>query len=339
MSNLFLEIISLENLFGSWEEFKSDKRRKEDVQWFERNLENNLFKLFFELKNKTYQHSNYTSFYITDPKLRHIHKAIVKDRIVHHAIYRILYPLFDKSFIFDSYSCRIDKGTHKAVKRFETFSRKASRNYTETCYVLKCDIKKFFDSVDHIILENLLERKIQDEEVLRLLSNIIGSFGGQRNDQGFHQISFDFANPRGMPIGNLTSQLFANIYLNELDRFVKQVLGVKYYIRYCDDFVILDLDKEKLEIIKSRIDNFLQINLKLTLHEGKVSIRKLNQGIDFLGYVTKPHFRVLRTKTKKRILNRINETNLQSYLGVLKHCNAYKLETRIKEIVESNIKF
>jgi len=144
---------------------------------FERNLEYNLFNLHYELKNGIYHHSQYTAFYITDPKLRRIHKAEVKDRIVHHAIYRVLYPIFNSSFIYDSYSCRIDKGTHKAVDRLTGFIRKVSRNLARPCFVLKCDIKKFFHSVDHQILFEIIKRKIDNIDSLLLHKEIIGSFG------------------------------------------------------------------------------------------------------------------------------------------------------------------
>ncbi len=146
------------------------------MQLFERFLEDNLFSLHSELKNKIYHHSNYTSFYITDPKRRHIHKACVRDRIVHHAVYRVLYPIFDPGFIYDSYSCRIKKGTHKAVNRLEKFTRIASRNYTRSCWALKCDIKKFFGSVDHDILFEIIKKKIADVETSQLLQEIISSF-------------------------------------------------------------------------------------------------------------------------------------------------------------------
>lgn len=166
----------MENLFLSWKEFRKGKRHKPDVQLFERYLEDNIFQLHWELKNKTYRHSDYTSFYITDPKRRHIHKACVKDRIVHHAIYRILYPIFDSGFIDDSYSCRNKKGTHKAVKRLERFTRIVSKNYTKPCWALKCDIKKFFASVDHKILFGLIAKKIEDKDALWLVREIISSF-------------------------------------------------------------------------------------------------------------------------------------------------------------------
>ena len=287
-----------------------------------------------ELRNKIYRHSNYTDFYIKDPKLRHIHKAEVKDRVVHHAVYRILYPIFDKSFIFDSYSCRNNKGTHKAVLRLVSFARKGSKNFTKPYYYLKCDIKKFFDSVGHKILIECLKIKINDADALLLLEGIIGSFG---KDEG-----------RGLPLGNLTSQLFANIYLNELDQFVKHNLKIKYYIRYCDDFLILDSDREHLANLVSIIEKFLQTKLKLSLNQNKVFISKLSQGIDFLGYVVLPHYRVLRTRTKKRMFKKLGfkraqlstgeisgkafEQARQSYLGILSHCQSQKLKQKLGKI-------
>ena len=275
-----------------------------------------------ELKNKTYQHSDYTSFCITDPKSRHIHKACVRDRIVHHAIYRVLYPIFNPIFVDDSYSCRNKKGTHKAVKRLEKFSRIVSKNYTKPCWTLKCDIKKYFSSVNHQVLYDLIKRNLKDKQVLWLISEIISSFHSeiQRERERVK---------RGVPIGNLTSQLFANIYLNELDQFVKHRLKVKFYVSYCDEFVILENDLVELEKLIPEIKYFLYSKLKLELHPNKIIIRKLNQGIDFLGYVVLPHYRVLRTKTKRRMLKKANEGNMQSYLGLIKHCSSYGLRQKL----------
>lgn len=329
---IFDEIISLENLFLAWREFRKGKRSKLDVQEFEFNLEDNLFQLHYELKTKTYQHSYYTPFNICDPKPRRIHKAIIKDRVLHHAIFRILYPIFDKSFIYDSYSCRLNKGTHRAVNRLEQFARKSSKNNTKTLFTLKCDIKKFFDSVDQNILLKLIEKKIQDEGVVWLVEKIVKSFKS------------------GLPLGNVTSQLFANIYLNKLDQFAKHELKTRYYLRYCDDFVILGKTRENLEKLVEPINDFLENKLKLTLHTDKIIIRKYRQGIDFLGYVVLPHYRVLRTKTKRRILKKIKakqrqfqngliaeesfNQSLQSYFGILKHCKGYKIQKQILSLFQ-----
>lgn len=312
--NIFERIISPENLFLAWKEFRRGKRKKADVRQFEFNLEDNLFQLHLALKEKNYQPDPYVSFYIQDPKLRNIHKASIRDRVLHQAIFRILYPIFDKSFIFDSYSSRIGKGTHIAVNRLADFLRKLSKNNRRIVYGLKCDISKFFDSVDHELLIKLIKRKIFDENCLWLIEKVI--------------VSFEKASGKGLPLGNVTSQLFSNIYLNELDQFVKHVLKIKYYMRYCDDFVIL-ANKNCFSEIIDKLSSFLSENLKLQLHPKKIVIRKFSQGIDYLGYISRFHNRLLRTRTKKRILKLVNEKNLPSYLGVLKHCNGYKLRKKI----------
>ena len=297
-----------------WKEFKRGKKKKPDIQEFEFSLEDNLFQLHSELKGKTYRHGDYTSFDVTDPKLRRISKACVRDRVLHHAVFRILYPVFDKAFIYDSYSCRIGKGTHKAVSRLETFCRKLSRNNSKIIFVLKCDVKKFFDSINHNILLNLIKRKIGGDDVW-LIGKIVDSF---------HKIP-----NTGLPLGNVTSQLFANIYLNELDQFVKHNVKEKYYLRYCDDFVILGESVGRLQKVTGDIGKFLAQNLKLSIHPAKIVIRKYRQGIDFLGYVILPNHRVLRTRTKKRVLKRVSKKNLSSYLGVLKHCRSFKIKQKL----------
>ena len=323
-------------MFLSWREFKKGKAKRKNVLEFEFNLEDNLFQLYQELRNKTYKHSKYTSFYIQDPRLRHIHKAIIKDRIVHHLVSRYLENIYDKTFIFDSYSCRINKGTHGAVNRLRRFSIKQSKGNKINFYCLKCDIKKFFDSIDHNILIEILKQTIKDKDILNLITEIISSFQTMPN--------------KGIPLGNLTSQHFANIYLNEIDKFVKHKLKVKYYIRYTDDFVILHTNKDYLEKTVNSIEEFIKDNLKLSLHPGKIIIRKYHQGIDFLGYISLPHYRILRTKTKirmfKKIKNKIKDfkttkiseeslnQTIQSYFGVLKHCNSYKLKKTLNGIIK-----
>ena len=333
--NVFSEIILLDNLFSAWQEFCRGKKKRIDVQQFEFNLEDNLFQLHQELKAKTYQHSHYTPFYIQDPKLRRIHKANIYDRVLHQAIFRVLYLIFDNAFIFDSYSCRLNKGTHRAVNRLEKFARKLSKNNHKNIFALKCDIKKFFDSVDQEILLALIKKKIKDNNTLWLIEKIIKSFKKERN--------------KGLPLGNVTSQLFANIYLNELDQFVKRKLKIRYYLRYCDDFVILGETKEYLSELVYLIDKFLKQKLKLTLHSDKIIMKKYHQGIDFLGYVVLPHYRALRIKNKRRMFKKIKKKHqdleanliskksfnqsLQSYFGVLKHCQGHKIKKKIEEII------
>lgn len=311
------DIISLENLLGAWQEFQRGKKNKTDVQEFGRHLMSNLITHHQELKSATYKHGTYQHFVVSDPKRRDIHKASVRDRVLHHAIYRILYPFFDMIFIADSYSCRNNKGTHKAMDRFRVFANRVSKNYTRTCWVLKCDIRKFFASIDQGILLGILERRIEDKDILGLLQHVLQSFNSETLG-------------KGLPLGNLTSQLLVNIYMNEFDQFVKHQLKVKYYIRYADDFVILSGDKVLLEQLLGNVSEFLSHKLRLSLHPNKVSITTFASGVDFLGWVHFPSHRVLRTVTKRRILRKVDERNLNSYLGLLSRGNAYKLEKRLE---------
>ncbi|OHB05300.1 MAG: hypothetical protein A3A26_01775, partial [Candidatus Zambryskibacteria bacterium RIFCSPLOWO2_01_FULL_47_14] len=290
---------------------------KRDVQEFQLHLMDNIFSLHEDLKNKTYKHGSYHAFNISDPKPRNIHKASVRDRLLHHAIYKILYPYFDKKFIFDSYSCRLNKGTHKALNRFKVFGDRVSKNHTKQCRVLKCDVRKFFASINHNILLRILEKHVEDKNTLWLLDRIISSFVSRG------------ALDTGLPLGNLTSQLLVNIYMNEFDQFVKHELKVKYYIRYADDFVILSPKKAYLHTIYQYIVCFLHNNLKLQLHPDKVFIKTLSSGVDFLGWVHFPNHRVLRTVTKRRMLKNLalggSTAKHASYLGMLKHGNTYKI--------------
>lgn len=320
LSHSYNDITCKENLLLAWREFIVGKKSKPDVQRFELSLADNILSLHEDLANKTYSHGKYRSFYVNDPKRRHIHKASVRDRLLHHAVYRILYPFFDRIFIPDSFSCRLNKGTHKAINRFRDMSYKASYNHTKTCWVLKCDIKKFFANIDHEVLLKILKEYIPDENIIWLLENIISSFPLSETRPPIVET--------GLPLGNLTSQLFANVYMNKLDQFAKHKLKARYYIRYADDFVFLSQDKYLLENLIPRIQYFLKKELKLSLHPDKVFIKTYASGMDFLGWVNFCGFRILRKKTKKRMLNRIianpKEEVLQSYLGLLGHGNAKK---------------
>lgn len=273
----------------------------------------NILLLHRELKMGAYKHGGYYAFKISDPKPRDIHKALVRDRLLHHAIYRQLYPFFDRKFIADSYSCRENKGTHRAMNRFRAFGYKVSRNNTRTCWVLKCDIRKFFASIDQKVLLQIVSKHIVDKRVNALIQNVVGSF------------------PKGLPLGNLTSQLLVNVYMNEFDQFCKHTLRAKHYIRYADDFVFMSGDKKSLEALLPRVAEFLETRLALQLHPDKVYIKTLSSGVDFLGWIHFSTHRVLRTSTKKRMLRNLtdnrNEARLQSYRGLLSHGNAHQLST------------
>jgi len=322
----------------------------------------NLLQLHEDLKNLRYEHEEYKDFFINDPKPRHIHKATVRDRVLHHAIHRVLYPFFDKTFISESFSCRIDKGTHKATNRFKDFAYKVSKNNTKTCWILKCDIRRFFDNIDHLILKDILTKYIPNNNVLWLLGKIIDSFCKKdqylgspmyldtkmpnfaRCDVQNAQINIwdiasretsDFRNAtRGLPLGNLTSQLFVNIYMNIFDQFVKHKLKVKYYIRYADDFVVLSEDEKWLQYILLKMTDFLKNELRLEVHPKKVFLRTLASGVDFLGFVHFFDHRVLRRATRRRMLKKLKDgpkiEAVQSYMGLLGHGNGYKLKKCIE---------
>ncbi|MDO8499357.1 MAG: reverse transcriptase/maturase family protein [bacterium] len=305
----------------AWQEFIIGKKKKQDVMEFRQNLIDNIVELQGELVNKTYRHGGYKSFYVNDPKRRLIHKASVRDRLLHHAIHRILYPFFDKTFIADSFSCRDNKGAHKAINRFRKLSYVVSKNYTRACWVLKCDIKSFFASIDHKVLVEILETYIPDREILRLLENIIASFH-TKSTPGV-----------GLPLGNLTSQLFANVYMNRLDQWVKHALKSRYYARYADDFIFLADGKHALEKIIPKVQVFLKSDLKLTLHPDKVFIKTASSGVDFLGWLHFSDHRILRAKTKQRMFRSIRrspkEATVQSYLGLMRHGNSHQLRREV----------
>jgi RNA-directed DNA polymerase len=315
----YCDIISLDNLLLAWQEFVVGKRDKKDVVEFSLNFADNILQLHDQLVNLDYQHGGYHGFYISDPKLRHIHKASVRDRLVHHAVYRLIYPFFSKIFIAHSYSCQLNKGAHRALRDFQRMAIQVSQNNNKTCWVLQCDISKFFDSIDHQLLLKMLERYITDKKIFFLLKNIINSFETYYG--------------KGLPLGNLTSQLFVNIYMNVFDQYIKHGLKAEHYIRYADDFIVLSPCKKQLILTLSKIKGFLSDKLKLELHPKKVYLKTLASGIDFLGWIHFSQHRVLRNKTRCRMMRKIRNNakpeSLASYLGLLKHGNSYKVRQEL----------
>ncbi len=362
LAHTYEDIICVENLLAAWKEFLSGKRQRRDVQEFSTDFASNILALHHDLVYKTYRHGGYHEFRISDPKPRVIHKASVRDRLLHHAIYRILYPFFDQTFIADSFSCRKGKGTHKALERFRVMTNQISWNNTRTCWILKCDIKKFFASIDQVILLKILEQYIPDKDIMWLLKNIITSFesvsglshlrrqvpilgneyrGWIPASAGTTQLRFCTGSPigsgmtpRGLPLGNLTSQLLVNIYMNEFDQFVKHTLKAQNYIRYADDFVFISEDRALLQELLPKAGKFLHGRLSLTMHPDKIFLKTLASGIDFLGWVHFPDHRVLRSATKRRMMRRIEENtsdeSFQSYYGLLSHGNAKKIQNELR---------
>jgi len=300
-NDLFNNLCSLENLKIAFRKSKKGKTKKWYMKKFEKGLDNKLLQLKYELQTQSYSPKPLKRFIIRDPKTRVIHASAFRDRIVHHAICNIIEPIFEKIFIYDSYASRQGKGPLSAVKRFENFQRKisingkliknAKNNNMIIGYVLKADIKHYFPSVNHDILIKILKRKIRDRNVILLIRKILDT---NSNYSG-----------KGMPIGNMTSQFFANVYLNELDYFVKHKLKAKYYIRYVDDFVILDRNKENLIQIRNKIKKYLNKNLKIELHDDKSHIHPLFKGINFLGFRIFYYYKLLSKKNIREIKNRM----------------------------------
>lgn len=303
-NNLFDKLYSLENLQLAFKKARKGKTKKWYVKEFETNLENELTKLKFELETQTYKPKPLKRFVIRDPKTRVIYASDFRDRVVHHAICNLIEPIFEKIFICDTYANRKNKGVHVALKRFDEFKRKITRNgglvenakdnNMVTGYALKADIKHYFDTVDHEILLKILKKKIDDEKVLNLIKIILNN----------HDMEIK---GKGMPIGNLTSQFFANVYLNELDYYIKHNLKAKYYIRYVDDFVIINRSKEQLYLYKWLIENFLKQRLKLELRPEKSKIIPLHNGLNFLGFRTFYHYKTPKKSNLIKIEKRIEE--------------------------------
>lgn len=345
IKNVYNTLCTYENLYEAYLQARKCKRYRDEILKFSFNLEENLMEIGEELKAHTYKVGGYREFYVYEPKQRLIMALPFKDRIVQWGIYQLLNPTFDKSYIFDSYGCRIGKGTLKAVQRLYYWLQLVGKK-EDKFYYLKLDVSKYYYRVDHEVLIKILEEKIKDDEMIQLLKTIInydGTLFGLK-------VNGDVNNPedrlsgKGIPIGNLTSQMFANLYLNELDQYCKRTLGIKYYVRYMDDVIILHNDKKKLHEYKKLIQAFLEENLKLNLNK-KTAIRPISLGIEFVGYrLWSTHIKIRKStslKMKRRLkyvkdqynknqisFDKVNST-VQSYMGIMKHCNSYNMQTKI----------
>jgi retron-type reverse transcriptase len=370
-NNLFDKMISFENLWQAARNAQRGKRTKTNTARFNFFMERELFQLQQELRDGTYQPGQYRSFYVYEPKKRLISAAPYRDRVVHHALCRIIEPIFEQRFIYHSYACRVDKGTHRAIDKCQTFI-KSNR------YVLQSDIQKYFESINHEVLMNILKRWIKDERVLWLAGLIIlpqrrkGNpifsslhlfpmgypekllfpTKGSRRDGAGSRSSSTWATSfgsgesgTGLPIGNLTSQFFANVYLNELDYFVKFDLREKYYIRYMDDFLIFGNDKEHLSHLKERIGEFLADELKLNLHDKKSTIFPVKDGVNFLGFRIFRNYRLIMKENVRRFIRRMKQkafeyrnglvgltditNSVRSWVAYAKYGNTYNLRCKI----------
>ena len=311
--NIYYKIYKWENILLAFKKARKRKSKRNYVKKFEENLIENLQQLQFELMTQTYKPRSLKTFILRDPKTRKISKADFRDRIIHHALCNIMEPIFQKTFIHDSCANQKRKGNIFAIKRFDKFKRKVTKNLMTKAFCLKADIRHYFFEVNHEILIKFLKRKIKDIKTIWLIKQII------------------YTNStliKGMPLGNLTSQLFANIYLHELDFFIKHKLKSKYYIRYVDDFIILHYSKIQLEEWKNKIKDFLKIKLQLKLHPEKSKIYSLSKGIDFVGFRIFYYHNLLRIRNIKNIkrnklLYHNNLISLQVFFEIFQGWNAY----------------
>lgn len=309
ITNVFEEMFTFEALVEANRQARKGKRFRPEVLRFTDDLEGNLLQLQRELLDGTYKVGPYRQFYVREPKLRLVMALAYRDRIVQWAIYQQLFPFYNKQFIEDSYACRKGKGSHRAVNRLQYWLRQVDRKPGQRWYYLKLDVAKYFYRVSHRKLEEILQRRIKDERLMALLKRIINSedtafglpVGCSPEDCDLDARVWE----TGMPIGNLTSQMFANIYLNELDQYAKHTLGIHFYVRYMDDIIILSDSKEQLHRWKDAIERFLRDELELELNK-KTTIRPISVGVDFVGYRLYSTHRRLKRSTARKILRRFS---------------------------------
>ncbi len=362
-------IFTFEKLYQAYLNCRRTKRKTVNALKFEWNLERNLFQLQRELENKSYRPGRSIYFVITDPSPREIFAASFKDRVVHHLLINEIEEMGEKNFIFDTFSCRKNKGTHLAIKRLKSFIGKITENCKKEAFYLQLDISGFFTAINHRILYSLLEKIIfkqnksyqWKEDILWLAKTIIfhkptknyitkGDFSLFKLIPSRKSL-FSSGGFKGLPIGNYSSQFFANVYLNELDQFVKRELKYRYYVRYVDDLVLLNEDREKIKHARDKINHFLKKNLNLQLNLDKTKIQSLDKGIDFLGYFVKPGYILIRQRVVKKLKDKLYQPSqipdsnvripdskilamINSYYGHFKHAFSFNLR---KDIYENHL--
>jgi RNA-directed DNA polymerase len=357
----------LNDLFQAYFDARKNKRNTINALEYERHFESNLFALYDEIISYRYEPLQSICFVVDKPVKREIFAADFRDRVVHHLLYNYLSPIFEKRFIHDSYSCRKGKGTHYGIRRIDHFIRSCSENYKKDCYILKLDIKGYFMAMDRSLIYSKVKSAIEKQSgrhdfdlnlVLFLLQKVIFNdptenciVKGQKID--WHDLPPSkslFSTPagKGLPIGNLTSQLFGNVYLNDFDHYVKRDLGIRYYGRYVDDFVLIHPDKHYLIRCINYIKDYLKNELMLDLHPDKVYLQPFSKGVKYLGAVILPHRIYLANRTKGNFYESIKKhsavakdhkpvieerkaflSSMNSYLGIASHYKTYKLRKRM----------
>ena len=307
IKNSFEQYLTYEKLMEAHKKSRKGKGYKKDIILFNLKQEEYIMWLYEQLKNKTYKHGGYTTFYVTEPKLRKIEKSRYIDRLVHRwLVDNFLEPAFSTQFIYHSYACLKNKGMHRACKYVQESMKHCKRIWGEY-YILKMDIAKYFDNIDKGILLGIIKRKIKDKKLLWLIQEIL------------------YAQPRNkeLEIGNYTSQMFANIYLNEIDQYIKHILKIKYYCRYLDDSVVMVKTKKEAKEALEKIKIFLEQNLKLSLNQ-KTQIFKNKQGVNFCGYKIKEYRLKIRDKGKRKLKKKVKQLKYEIRIGNLTSKEAKK---------------
>ena len=335
--DLWKELCSSQNLELAYKKARKYKTLRPCVLEFEENLSENLDTLRVELLFHSYKPKPLKTFILRDPKTRKISKSDFRDRVIHHALCNIIEPFFEKMFIHDSYANRKGKGTLKAIHRFEYFRKRLSQNNTSQVFILKSDIRHYFDEVDHSILLKIIGKKVNDPKVLWLIRRVLSNYSTSEG--------------KGMPLGNLTSQFFANVYLNELDQFVKHRITAKNYVRYVDDFVILHNSEQQLTEWKGKIAGFLREKLLLDLHPEKTRIISSGHGVDFLGLKIFSFHKIMKkrnVRSFKKKLNLVCEKFdngeitydevydfLEGWVAYAKNADTYNLRRKVMSTIEN----
>lgn len=338
-------------LFQAYYDCRITKRNSASALRFEERLERNLMDLYYELLAGQYRPGRSTVFVVEHPKVREVWAADFRDRIVHHLLYNQIADRFHRRFIFDSYACIPNKGTHRAVARMEHFSRSVTQNFSKPGFVLKLDVANFFVSINRLVLDALMAPHIQEHWWLALARTIlhrdpvpdatVAARPEMMRKVPRHKSLFHAPPNTGLPIGSLNSQFAANIVMNEVDQFAKHQLKLTHYVRYVDDITVFGQDAQALAQLPEPIGHLMQSRLHLKLHPNKTSINKIEHGFDALGYVIRPHCRYLRRSTVRNGLNKLaglcrSDADLESvrqtahsYFGIFSHANAWKLQGQL----------